>query len=331
MSKCKGKVRALLITVALSAMVHSCHESGSLAWRQDVQDEMPAGSNPDVHTIVDRALARSAAAREREIEGVFCRTVTQRTQTFDDDGRVIEERAWTYAIEPFRSVPFYRLVARNGAPLDGAARDLQEVRWREFVNDLENRSSPAESDEDGGTLDRERPHMMVFNPQFPARYALTLLGLRVAGARPAYVVGFRPKGGRLPVRRRMDHALNKSHGEIWIDRDTSEVARVTFRLMERVRWWWGILGSISDATGHIDRRPVDGGVWIPSEVDVYFHTRVLFSTTRRRETSVWSDESVAGSSHDRAACARWRDRGRRMRSSIRDADAPVSPAGAARR
>ena len=53
----------------------------------------------------------------------------------------------------------------------------------------------------------------------------------------------------------MDHALKKSHGGIWIDRDAWEVARVSFQLMERVRWWWGI-GRISDATEHIDRAVV---------------------------------------------------------------------------
>ena len=136
------------------------------------------------------------------------------------------------------------------------------------------------------------------------RYGLTLLGLRTVRERPVWVVGFKPKSGRLPVRQRMDHALNKSHGEIWIDRDTWEVAWVSFQLMERVRWWWGILGSISDATGHIDRRPGDGGVWIPSEVDIYFHSRVFFSTTRRRETSLWSDEPVGASNGGRAPCTR---------------------------
>ena len=304
MSKCKGKVYTLLIIGALSAVVHSRHESRSLVWRQDALSETPAGSNPDVHAIVDRALARSAGAREREIEAIFCRTVTQRTQTFAADGQVIEDGAWTYAIEPFRRVPFYRLVARNGTPLGGAARDFQEARWREFVDELEPRSNPAEEGEDGAALDRERPHLMLFNPEFPARYALTLLGLRKVRERPAWVVGFHPRRGRLPVRHRMDHALNRSAGEIWIDRDTWEVVRVSFRLMERVRWWWGILGSISDATGHIDRRPVDDGVWIPSEVDIYFHTRVLFRTTRRRETSVWRDEPAAASTGERAECAR---------------------------
>ena len=202
-------------------------------------------------------------------------------------------------------MPFYRLVARNGTPLGGAARDFQEARWREFVDELEPRSNPAEEEgEDGAALDRERPHLMVFNPELPARYALTLLGLRKMRERPSWVVGFQPRRGRLPVRHRMDHALNRSAGEIWIDRDTWEVARVSFRLMERVRWWWGILGSVSDARGHIDRRPVDGGVWIPSEVDIYFHTRVLFRTTRRRETSVWRDEPAAASTGERAECAR---------------------------
>jgi len=62
--------------------------------------------------------------------------------------------------------------------------------------------------------------------------------------------------------RHIDHALNKSRGEIWIDQATYEVARVSFQLMERVRLWWGILGSISDATGHLERAPIAENAWL---------------------------------------------------------------------
>ena len=63
--------------------------------------------------------------------------------------------------------------------------------------------------------------------------------------------------------------------------------------MDRVRLWWGILGSISNATGRLERRPVAGDVWLNTEFDVYFHVRVLFRTTRRSTTTQWSEFELA--------------------------------------
>jgi len=65
-------------------------------------------------------------------------------------------------------------------------------------------------------------------------------------------------------------------------------------LIDRVRVGWGILGSVSDARGHFERRPVGDGQWLARELDLYYHTRVLFRTTRRGETTVWdSFEPIA--------------------------------------
>jgi hypothetical protein len=38
--------------------------------------------------------------------------------------------------------------------------------------------------------------------------------------RPNHVISFEPRPGKLPVRRRIDHALNRSRGEVWIDTQT---------------------------------------------------------------------------------------------------------------
>ena len=63
--------------------------------------------------------------------------------------------------------------------------------------------------------------------------------------------------------------------------------------MDRVRLWWGILGSIADDTGRLERGPVAGDVWLDTEFEVYFHVRVLFSTTRRNTTTQWSEFELA--------------------------------------
>ena len=100
--------------------------------------------------------------------------------------------------------------------------------------------------------------------------------MRDLRGRSSYVISFEPRPGRLLVRRRIDHAQNRSRGEARADTETCEIARVSFQLMDRVRLWWGILGSISDATARLERRPIAGDVWLDTEFEVYFHVRVLF-------------------------------------------------------
>ena len=107
--------------------------------------------------------------------------------------------------------------------------------------------------------------------------------------RPSYVISFEPRPGKLRVRRRTDHALNRSRGEVWIDTKTYEIARIGFRLIDRVRLWWGIIGSIPDATGRLERRPVADNVWLDTEFEVYFYLRMLFHTTRQNTMTRWSE------------------------------------------
>ena len=219
MSKCKGKVCTLLIIGAPSAVVHLRHESRSLAWAagRPVRDAGQLEPRRSHHSSTESL--RDPPGHVRGRSRGFCRTVAQRTQPFDGDGQVIKGVGRS-SLTGWSTGRVRRSRTRTPLPWNG-----------------------------------DRPHLMVFITELPARYALTLLRLRPVRERPARVVGFQPKRGRLPVRHRMDHALKKSHGGIWIDRDAWEVARVSFQLMERVRWWWGI-GRISDATEHIDRAVV---------------------------------------------------------------------------
>ena len=46
------------------------------------------------------------------------------------------------------------------------------------------------------------------------------------GTLPGRPVQPEPRPGKLPVRRRIDHALNRSQGEVWIDTETYEIAQI---------------------------------------------------------------------------------------------------------
>ena len=108
--------------------------------------------------------------------------------------------------------------------------------------------------------------------------------------RPAYVISFEPKSGPLPAKKRMDYALNKSAGRLWIDTETYEIAQLEFELLDRIKLWWGFIGSIKQTRGRLRREPVDGhqGVWLPRRFAIYMNGRILFKTLHRNEKMEWS-------------------------------------------
>ena len=243
----------------------------------------PDPTDTEVRAIIDRALERSTWAEEQAFEARYRHAMVQRTRKFDKQGEVDEDEKRLYRVEPVRGVPYARLVSKNGGPIEGDDLKTERERWQDFLEYLTKDPDEDEDEED------EEDENIVFNDELLDRYTARLDGIRDLRGRPSYVISFEPKPGKLPVRRQIDRALNKSRGELWIDQATYEIARVNFELIGRVRLWWGILGSISDVTGHFEREPIADDVWVPTEVDIYFDVRVLFSTTRRSETTHRSD------------------------------------------
>jgi hypothetical protein len=247
----------------------------------------PDPVDSELREIIDRALERAAWNEEQGFETRYRHAMSQRTRRFDDDGEVTDEETRVYRVEPYRGGLFHKLTARNGEPVSESERLEEEKRWEEFQAELDD-PRRREEDED------EDEDEIKFDEELIGRYTAALDGIRELRGRPSYVLSFEPRPGKLPVRRRLDHALNKSRGEAWIDRETYEIAQVSFRLRERVRLWWGILGTISDATGRLERRPVAGDIWMNTQLDIYFHVRVLFRTTRRGQTTQWSEYEIPG-------------------------------------
>ena len=125
---------------------------------------------------------------------------------------------------------------------------------------------------------------MGFNRELVERYRTRLIDEKLVRERPAYTVYFEPKRDALPVRRRMDYALNKSHGRIFVDKETFQVARVEFELIEPVKLWWGLLGKLYTMRGVIERGPLEDGAWVGRCFEFSMKMRIFFKNihTRRR-------------------------------------------------
>ena len=237
------------------------------------------GETPDAAQILELALERARWAEEQGFERHYRYEVMRRVQRYHGDGRLRQEEVREFEVEPIEGVPFSRLVAREGLPLSTEEAAVERERERQFTEDLANGLLDAELEENEDEV--------VFNKELVARYVFELEGMEQLRNRTAYRLSFSPREGRLPVRRRIDRALNHARGNLWIDKATSEVGRVEFELIDQVRIGWGVIGKLSQARGSFDRYPFDEDIWAPLQLETFFHSRVLFSSTRRAELDRW--------------------------------------------
>ncbi len=93
------------------------------------------------------------------------------------------------------------------------------------------------------------------------------------------------------MNRRIDRALNKSFGRIWIDTQTYEISRLEFELGEKIKIWWGFIGSISKMRGQLVRQPVSGAdeAWLPQRFHLYVKGRMIFKSLHANQKIEWSD------------------------------------------
>ena len=242
----------------------------------------PAGGDDEARALIFKALERAVWYEEHNVAARFRARMMKEVRRFDGNGDVRTRDVGDYEVVPIDGVPFERRLTIDGRPLNRVERDWEEEREADFREELR-RLREEEDDPE------EDENAIVFNEELVARYLFTLEGEEPHRERPSYRIAFEPRPGRLPVRRRIDYALNKARGKVWIDRDTHEPARVEFELIDRVRLWWGMLGSIQQARGSLDRGPVLGDIWARIQFESYSDVRVIFSRTRRSEFRQWRD------------------------------------------
>ena len=242
----------------------------------------PAAGDEDARAIIFQALERAVWYEENNVAARYRARMTKEVRRFDGNGKVRTRDVGDYEVVPIDGVPFERRLTIDGRPLNDVERGWVAEREAEFREELRLRREREDEPE-------EDEEAIVFNEELVARYVFTLEGEERFRNRPSHRIAFEPRPGRLPMRRRIDYALNKAKGRVWIDRETYEPARVEFELIDRVRLWWGMLGSIQQARGSLDRGPVLGDIWARIQFESYSDVRVVFRRTRRAEFRQWRD------------------------------------------
>ena len=88
---------------------------------------------------------------------------------------------------------------------------------------------------------------------------------------------------------RIDTALNKSTGRLWVVKEDFGVSRVEFEMDEPVRFWGGIVGVLRNTVGRLEFTRTAEGAWLRETIDIRLDLRIVFWNLRRRIVRQWTE------------------------------------------
>lgn len=246
--------------------------------------ELVARDLLDASTIIARALDVTSRQRDAALDRHFEYVTAGTVESLDAAGNVTRTETNRRRHYPLEGHFYSELIGRDGRALDADdVRDERERRVR-FVREAKRHAARGER------YDPDELHV-DFDSALMERYHTTLVRTDVVRGDLCWVIRFVPRAGRLPDNRRIDKALNRSTGHLWITQQDYRVARVTFEMQEPFRWLWGIAGTLRHATGQFDLQWIQPNLWTLANSRIEIDMSVLFGmkSIRRRIRSEWID------------------------------------------
>ena len=225
--------------------------------------------------ILDRAIERSEAQDESGRELDFESIVLYTVEKLNGDGEITDTETTRYRRYPLEGLLYEELIERNGLALDEDDVRKTAKDKREFIEEVRKH---AERDEE---YEPDEYSSVKFNREMMDRYNIALVGTDTVGEDLCWILEFAPREGKLPDKKRMDKALNRSTGKMWITQNDYGIARISFAMNKPFRYLWGIAATLRNVEGQLDFIRVSPKVWYPSAFDLHLDLSVFFRGIRR--------------------------------------------------
>lgn len=239
--------------------------------------------------ILRRAVTRAEAQYEAQAEAVFESEALSVVRSLDAEGRPVKTETFRYRQYPVGGALFEELIEKNGRPLDEGEKREERKRRESFLREVARRRA------EGRHPQPEQEPGIRFNHEFVDRYEFRLEGTETVRGHYCWVIAFQPRPGKLPVRNRMDRALNQSTGRFWIAREDYGAVRIEFALRHPFKYWGGLLAVIRNTDGRMDYQRVAPDIWTPLDFDLRLDLEIMMvKDIRRTITKNWVSYQAAG-------------------------------------
>ena len=138
-----------------------------------------------------------------------------------------------------------------------------------------------------GPVETDDERQVRLDRDLVARFDASIVGVESVRGEPCWVLSFTPRPGKLPEKTRLDKALNRSSGKVYISQQDHGIARVEFQLQQPIRYLWGLTATLRHAEGRMEFERVERDVWLPKPFDVEIDLRVFFRTRHQRIALEW--------------------------------------------
>jgi hypothetical protein len=235
---------------------------------------------PLASEVIRRMLERAQSVARDEQGTHYAYEKRSLLAHLDSAGQTIKSEEKFYEVMLVAGFPFNRLVRIRGRELTPEELNREQRKEERFQQRFTSHNI---------TNMAARKEAWV-TPQLLDRYDFVVKERVVMHDRPALVLTFSPKKGKLPEKVVSDRLLNRMAGTVWIDEQDAEAAKLSVNLTDTVSLgWFGMLGSLSRCDLSVDRKRMPEGVWVNAGQILQIQCRKLTSTLRFRSTEETSE------------------------------------------
>lgn len=250
--------------------------------------EVRIGGQEAAEALLAEVLDHRETVRPLEGRLTFRQLIT--TEALNEERDVVASADALYEYEPVHGRHLWKLLERDGEPIAGRRFRREERRYRRAIE-----AARKEAAEDRLARERRDPNYEVLPKNGMdlfykiVRDAVDLemfegeLSRRDTWrGRPMQVIRFRPRPGFDDAPNRMMSVVSKCEGELWVDAESRQIARVRTVLTEAENFVAGLFGRLHRGTSADVESEFDGSLWLPKRVTMTVDARMFFFRRIRR-------------------------------------------------
>ena len=258
--------------------------AASAASAQDI----PIGDQDAAQALLTRVIDHRKTVRPLEGGLTFRQLIT--TERLDEERKAVASANALYEYEPVFGRHLWKLLEVDGEPIAGRRFRREERRYRRAIE-----AAKEEAEEDRRALERQDPDYEVLPKNgMDLFYKIVedaielemfegeLLRRDTWRGRPVQVVRFWPRPGFDDAPNRMMSVVSKCEGELWVDAESRQIARVRTVLTEAENFIAGLFGRLHRGTSADVESEFDGEIWLPKRVTMTVDARMFFIRRIRR-------------------------------------------------
>ena len=244
--------------------------------------EVRIGGQEAAEALLAEVLDHRETVRPLEGRLTFRQLIT--TEALNEERDVVASADALYEYEPVHGRHLWKLLERDGEPIAGRRFRREERRYRRAIE-----AARKEAAEDRLARERRDPNYEVLPKNGMdlfykiVRDAVDLemfegeLSRRDTWrGRPMQVIRFRPRPGFDDAPNRMMSVVSKCEGELWVDAESRQIARVRTVLTEAENFVAGLFGRLHRGTSADVESEFDGSLWLPKRVTMTVDARMFF-------------------------------------------------------